>query len=316
MKPKAPQLGLKSEPLRAALQKALAGRDDELVRLLCHHGGLPAPRPNLDLAAAFGAEIAAQPGDVTRLLVRLGAEDAAPDTAQAFLPVAAAHAWAACLRQGRGTRETRQAWAALEELAADERAPVRLGTLEALAVLASKQGLADRLLSEATDWLGGDDLARRLGASALVVEALGDGRFLSALGDPDAVFAYLSLVVELVATAPRAAERLDARRRLLASFPKTLAAVAGNWRGGEKGRQWLADVCADARQPDLRDALAAAIVKLRTSSHGQGDAVADGLRKALDGSAKPPRDPTRIRPGKGRGKASRGAVRPPRIREN
>jgi len=90
---KAPQLGLKSEALRAALQKALAGRDDDLLRLLAHHGGLPAPRPNFDLAAAFGVEVAAHPGDVTRLLARLAADDAAPDTAQAYLPVAAVYGY-------------------------------------------------------------------------------------------------------------------------------------------------------------------------------------------------------------------------------
>jgi len=310
---KAPQLGLKSEALRAALQKALAGRDDDLLRLLAHHGGLPAPRPNFDLAAAFGVEVAAHPGDVTRLLARLAADDAAPDTAQAYLPVAAVYGYAACLRQGR---DARVAWSALEELTADERAPVRQGALEALAVLASKPGLADALVAEATSWLDGDDLAQRLGSSALVVEALGDGRVLQSIGDIDAFFGYLSAVVALVAEAPRSAERLDGRRRLLASLPKTLAVAAGNWRGGEEGRQWLETTCAEAKQPALRDALAAAIVKMRTGSQGQGAAVADGLRRALDGSAKPPRDPSRIRPGKGRGKASRGGIRAPRIKEN
>jgi len=310
---KAAQLGLKSEALRAALGKAIAGNDKDLVRHLAHSGNLPSPRPNLDLAAAFGVELASLPVDVTRLLRRLGSEDAAPDTALAFLPIAAAHGWTACIKKGR---EVEEGWSALEELAADERAPVRQGTLEALVSLATRPGQADELVSRATGWLDADDLERRLGTAALVVEVLGDARVQPTINAVDALFTYLSGAIGIVADAPRSAERLDARRRLLTSLSRTVAAAAGNWRGGEKGRQWLEEVCAEAKQPALRDALAAAIVRLRGSAHGQGDSVSDGLRRTLDASAKPPRDPSRIRPGKGRGKASKGAVRPPRVKEN
>ncbi|HEV3032763.1 MAG TPA: hypothetical protein VG319_14035, partial [Polyangia bacterium] len=59
--------GLRSEPLRAALREALAGRPVALEQLLVRHGGGPDPRPNLKLAAAFGDEMAAFDGQAAPL---------------------------------------------------------------------------------------------------------------------------------------------------------------------------------------------------------------------------------------------------------
>ena len=98
--------GLRSEPLRAALASALAGKPGPLEDLLRRHGDGHGARPNLRLAAAFGAEISALPGgNAARLLDRLGANDGAPDTPDVFLPIAAAHGWVGRLRAdhlGRG----------------------------------------------------------------------------------------------------------------------------------------------------------------------------------------------------------------------
>ena len=102
--------GLRSEPLRAALAAALAGKPAALEDLLSRHGDGHGARPNFRLAAAFGAEIGALPGTASRLLDRLGANDAAPDTAEVFLPIAAAHGWVGRLR---ADREVGAAWAAL-----------------------------------------------------------------------------------------------------------------------------------------------------------------------------------------------------------
>ena len=118
--------GLRNEALRAALVEALHGSSTKLEELLARLGALPTSRPNLTLAAAFGTEVTQLSGPVERLLLKLGAEDAAPDTPRAFLPVAAAHAWTALLREGK-LKHPAQAWSALAELAGDERSPVRLG---------------------------------------------------------------------------------------------------------------------------------------------------------------------------------------------
>jgi hypothetical protein len=294
--------GLKSEPLRAALAAALAGRPKDLETWLCRYGAGPQHRPNLRLAAALGAELASAAGPVARLLARLGANDAAPNTPEVFLPIAAAYGWVARLGAGRDRGE---AWAALAELAADERAPVRYGTREALLTLALRPDGADELLASAADWLTIEDRERRYGAAGVVLEVLADRRVVAAVGDPEDLLALLSRAIAEIALAPRSAERSDARRRLLLSLPAACIAVAAGLRGGDRGPAWLETECTNARHPDVRGALSDAIVALRHAPQGPSAALIQRLRQTLEGSAKPPRDPTRRRPGIGRGRESR-----------
>ena len=294
--------GLRSEPLRAALAAALAGKPAALEDLLMRHGDGHGARPNLRLAAAFGAEIATLPGTATRLLDRLGANDAAPDTPGVFLPIAAAYGWVGRLK---ADREVAAAWAALAPLAGDERTPVRLGALNALAAFAAQRGRGDALLAQALDWLELEDREIRFGAAGVVIEVFANQQALAALGRPAALLDYLSRAMAAVADAPRAAERSDGRRRLLLALPRTLAAVAASVRAGDRGAAWLEDECRNARHPDVRGALSNAVLILADRSSGQGAALAQGLRGALEGSAKPPRDPTRIRRGAGRGRSTR-----------
>jgi hypothetical protein len=296
--------GFKSEALRAALAAALAGRPERLEDLLCRHGSGADARPNLKLAAAFGVELAGLPARVAPLLARLGADDAAPDTAAVFLPIAAAYGWVARLHAGR---EIDEAWAALAELAADERSPVRLGTREALLSVAVRAGGAEALVQHARAWLDDHHQKReiRFATAAVVIEVLADRRALAAVADQPGLLDYLSRAITEVAEAPRSAERSEERRRLLLSFPRTFAGVVAGLRAGDRGPAWLEAECVRARHPDLRGALSDAILALRSTHHGQGDTLALRLRQALEGSAKPPRDPTRKRPGLGRGKSSR-----------
>jgi hypothetical protein len=296
--------GLKSEALRQALREALAGKPAALEDLMCRYGGGNDARPNLRLAAAFGAEMAALPGTVGRLLSRLGADDAAPDTPQVFLPMAAAYGWVGRLRAGL---DVDQAWPALAELAADERAPVRLGTLDALGSFAPRKGCGDALVARALGWLDDEDRERCFGTAALVVEVFANRQVLAALGDLTPLLDYLARVIATVGGASRSAERSDSRRRLLLSLPPTLATVAVGAGGDQRGAAWLEVECTQARHPDVREALSTAILRTRgnKAAQGQSDAVTARLRAALEGSAKPARDPTRKRPGTDRGKASR-----------
>ena len=288
--------------MRAALTAALAGKPGPLEDLLSRHGDGHGARPNLRLAAAFGAEMAALPGSAARLLDRLGANDAAPDTADVFLPIAAAHGWVGRLR---ADREVGAAWDALAMLAGDERMPVRLGTLAALTSFAARPGGGDGLLARAIDWLEIDDREICFGAAGVVVEVFADRQALAALAEPETLLDYLARAIAAVARAPRAAERSDARRRLLLALPRTLAGVAAGLRAGDRGAAWLEEECRNTTHPDVRGALSNAILILADKSSGQGAALAQGLRAALEGSAKPPRDPTRARPGAARGKSSR-----------
>jgi hypothetical protein len=294
--------GVLSEPLRAALASALAGKPAALEDLLRRHGDGHGARPNFRLAAAFGAEISALPGPAARLLDRLGANDAAPDTADVFLPIAAAHGWVGRLR---ADREVGPAWAALVMLAGDERAPVRLGALDALSSFAGRPGGAAALLAQAMDWLEIEDREIRFGAAGVVIEVFADRQKLTAIAHPEALLDYLSRAIAAVADAPRAAERSDARRRILLALPRTLAGVASGLRAADRGAAWLEDECRNAQHPDVRAALSKTVLALADRSSGQSAVLADRLRAALEGSAKPPRDPTRIRPGAARGRSSR-----------
>lgn len=294
--------GFKDQAFRSALAAALGGQAARLEELFCRHGAGSDRRPNLRLAAAFGVELAALPGPVAGLLARLGADDAAPDTPQVFLPIAAAYGWVARLGAGR---EVEAAWAALAELAADERAPVRLGTREALLSLAVRPGGARELLKRALTWLATEPREPRFAAAAVVIETLADRRVLAAVGDDPALLDYLSRAVTEIAQAPRSSERSEERRRLLQSLPRTFAAVVASLRADDRGAGWLEAECVRARHPDVRSALSDAILALRATREGQSAALTQRLRNALEGSAKPPRDPTRLRPGQGRGKASR-----------
>jgi hypothetical protein len=294
------ELGFQSEALTAALADALAGRPAELERLLARMGAVVTAKPNLKLAAAFGAEMAARAGTTAPLLSRLGGDDAAPDTDRAFLPIAAAHGWAGRIR---ARKEVEPAWAALLELAGDERAPVRVGALDALMTLAVRD--ADELVARAASWLDADELEIRFGAAALIMDLLADRRVLASVRRHDELLSYLSRVIGEAAEARRSASRSEARTRLLAALPRALAAVVAELSAGEEGQRWLADECTRADHPDVRRVLSDAIVALRAPALGQTTAVAESLRKFLEASAKPLRDPTRLRPGTGRGKASR-----------
>src|SRR5450432_868190 len=288
--------GLRSEPLRAALRAALAGKTTALEQLLTRYGGGPDPRPNLKLATAFGDEMATLEGSPARLLTRLAADDAAPDTREVFLPMAAAHGWVGRLR---GRRDEAAAWTALLELAGDERAPVRMSTHAALRAFALVGSRAGDLVSHAEDWLEAEDRELRFGAAAVVVEVLGEHQACAGVPVLADALDYLSRSIADAADAPRSAERSDGRRRLLVALPRALATAVAV--GAEEGVTWLENECAHASQAHLRAALSDAVVRVQTQNAYFGQR----LRAALEGSAKPLRDPSRVRPGAGRGKATR-----------
>jgi hypothetical protein len=295
----------KSEALRAALRAAIAGRTRELEDLLARHGGLPG-RPNLKLAAAFGGELAALPGSLAALLDRFGGDDSAPNDPRAYLPIAAAHGW---MQRARAGHEVESAWSALRMLAADPRAPVRIGTRAALHDAAQRDSGADTLITRATSWLD-DDQDRELawGAAALVIETLSDPQVQGVVRDHEALLSYLSRVMEGVVSAPRAAARSEGRRRVLASLPLALARVVAFVRTQDRGFEWFRGECSAASHPDLRAALSKALIQLAQDARSPGAAVIAELRKTLEASAKPIRDAARVRPGHGRGRRSR-AVR-------
>ena len=294
--------GLRSEELREALDAALAGRTDTLDALLARVGGLPSPRPNVRLAAAFGEEAAGRPQKALWPLLRHLAEHPASDeVAEVFLPIAAAFTLVS-LAQREG-REPRELDLMLFTVASDDRVSVIRGVVVALTGLATQPANgADSFVRRADEWmLYDDDRERQFAACASVLEVLADANVLSAIQDADALLAYLGRALALAADASRAAERSPGRRRLLTNISRTVSSAVPIVRGTHA---WLLDACSDARRGDIRDALDRAIRGLRHSKLGRADVAA--LHDALEASKKPPRDPTRTNEqARGRGRKAR-----------
>lgn len=260
--------GIHSEPLRAALAAALAGKPERLEELLCRFGGGPDRRPNLRLAAALGADLSALPdsamSSAAGLLDRFGGDEAAPDSPRVFLPMAAAHGWVALLR---ANRDTHRAWEAVGGLAADERTPVRLAVIDALTTFAVTHPSGARaLVDHALGWLDADDRDARFAAAALVIDVLGERQVGAALRDHHPqLLAYLGRVLEEITGAPRAAERLESRRRLLSALPNSLATAVVAASTGDLGPAWMESVCDQTTHPDVREALSDTLVRLRST---------------------------------------------------
>jgi hypothetical protein len=298
--------GLKSEGLEEDLDKALRGHPDDLRRRLARHGNLPSSSPNFELGAAFGVEIARQKRDVTGLLAALAATPADAETADVFVPIAAAYGWVALLG---ASSDNRVAWNALHEFLADERTPVCMGVQDACVRLCAHPGQSDRLLTQALHWMDSDDRHPQFGVAALITEIFSKKTTLANLADKSVLREFLSRGLALVSDAPRSASRLDSYRRLLAALPSCLAACVASAGStsplAHATQDWLKNECTIAQHAPVRDVLSEAIMHLRASARGQATGPLDGFRAALAGSAKPPRDPTRLRPGQGRGRRSR-----------
>jgi hypothetical protein len=300
------QRGLRSEALKEALDQALRGRLDDLQRLLARHGNMPSSRPNLELGAAFGAEVASQTRDVTKLLTVLMNTNAEADTADVFLPIAAAYGWVALVQV---SPDHQTAWNALHELLADERAPVRMGVQDAFVRMCGHPEQADRLLVQALRWMDEDEQDPQFGVSALITEIFAKKAIIARLADKSLLRGFLSRVLAAIANAPRSASRWDSYRRLEAALPHGIAACLASAGSTSPLAQatlaWLKDECSNARGEPERDLLSAAIVQLRAPSHGQTAGSIAALGAALAAGSKPPRDPTRVRQAQGRGKRSR-----------
>jgi hypothetical protein len=300
------QRGLKSEALKLALDQALRGRLDDLQRLLAFHGNMPTSRPNFELGAAFGAEVASQTRDVTKLLTVLTNTRAEADTADVFVPIAAAYGWVALVQ---AASENQVAWNALHQLLTDGRAPVRLGVEDAFVRMCGHPGQADRLLGQALTWMDEDEDDPQYGAIAIITEIFARKATMARLTDKSVLRTFLSRVLATVANAPRSASRGDAYRRLITALPRGMAACVASAGSTSPLAQatlaWLKEECTNARGEPERDLLSEAIAQLRAPSHGHSAGSINALSAALAAGSKPPRDPTRLRQSHGRGKHSR-----------
>jgi len=296
------EVGFQSEALAQALAEALRGKFERIEDALMRLGGMPSTPPKLKLAQAFGAEMGRATGQASALLNALSREYAEPDSPRVYLPMAAAFGWAGRARAGR---DEETAWEGLAFLAADERDPVRLATREALIALGNRPGSGDDLVTRAMAWLALPDREDRCNASSTMVEVLGDKKVLAQVKDPEALFSYLSALLFELGEMPRAAERSVGRRRLMQGLPRTFAQAVSTFADSGEGPAWLDRECEATKKPALRELLSATTVKLTTAHGAVSTSLIERSRAALQGSAKPPRDPSRIRKGSGRGARTR-----------
>jgi hypothetical protein len=196
-------------------------------------------------------------------------------------------------------------WRGLQLMAADERAPVRMGASDALALLAAREGGTDELVRRAESWLDDPDRELSYGAVATVLEVLSASQLIASVREADVLQSFLARVMDTAADAPRSASRSDGRKRVLRSLPNMLANYVAAARASQDSAAWFSQECERMRDPELRSVLSQALQRMADLKNAPPRAQIDELRAALSGSQKPLRDPTRVRPGSGRGRRSR-----------
>jgi hypothetical protein len=265
--------GLKSARIEAALQRAVdLGETADLFDLLARSARLSGPRPNLELARALGLAIARHAGRADRLLRSL------LDAPTEFPRIVAALALGA--RSLAGV-DPRGALAGLEQLAEDPRHLVRTGVATALRLRIA--ALGEAAVAELDAWTSGYLQAH------VALSALSDRATLDALPAHAPVLARLEEAFALADAAPRAADRSQGLRALRSGLPAQITAFAARF---PETLVWLEQAAAQAKRPETRAVVADAIRTLHKAR--LSDADASRLTAALEASAPPPRDPSRI----------------------
>jgi len=288
-----------SSPLATALASAIGGKPAELFRLLENGSGLPGPRMNVTLATAFAdACLAAAPrADALAFeLASLPADEARGASPKEFLTVAGILAVAA--RAARDEALRGKVLALLEEKADDPRFRVRDAVPMALAMLgpSMKDGLAEHV----APWTD------RYFHAAAVLRALGEKSWLETFPstEPAAPLDLFDAAFRLAHDAPRSAFRYPGHKALLDALAVAAPRLLRRFPAAafERLRAWGAA----ATVPELRELVRGVVIDPKTGRAPSDDAKR--VLESLDGSAKPPRDPTKIIQGM-RGRAKKRSAR-------
>ncbi|MCK6591304.1 MAG: hypothetical protein L6Q76_27445 [Polyangiaceae bacterium] len=263
---------VKNPRIEAALEKAIAGGGTaDLFEQLGRGSGLPGVRPNMELARAVGLELAARGRRADPVLKALAsAEDEYPKVVAAAVLAARR----AAKYDAKGSMED------LQGIVEEGTHHVRAGVVFALRWLLESVG--DEIVTDLAAWTDGYLQAH------VALEAMADRTLLARLKDKEGILARLDEAFELADASPRSAERSQGMRLLRQGMPGQIAIFAGRF---PEVLSWL-EKKAEAKRPETREVVANAIAKLRKGS--LSDAGAAELSAALEKSAKPPRDPSRI----------------------
>jgi hypothetical protein len=283
--------GLRNEAITAALKEAIGGKPQRLYQQLALASGLPGPRANTGVATAFATECAAIGKPADPLLFQMVTLD--PDVAQGgteheFLPLCGVLALGA--RAALDPKIRTRVIGTLHDAAEDMRFRVRDAVPVALARIGEKMG--DALVHELASWTDGFFQA------AAVLLALADPAFLPAITDVDAVLERMEETYQLAKNAPRSAARYPGRKALVDALTLAPSSIAARFGVPvfDKLEAW-----SNTEMPELRAAIEATLKSNKLA--GRHAAEIARVRRALDASVPPPRDPTIIVHGtRGRGK--------------
>lgn len=286
--------GFRNDALPRALDEAIGGDARSLFELLARLGGLPGPRPNEGIIAAFAVECGARGAKADALVARMARldVDAAPGaTKYEIIPICAVAALGA-----RGALEptAMRVLSTLHDCAEDLRYRVRDEVAKALARIGEQRG--EPLVHDVSDWMDGFFHA------AAVLEALASPKWLARIGAPDAVIARLDEAFVLARDAPRAAARYPGFKALLDGLAKAPVEAAARFGVPVFNllERWSA-----SKDPAMR-----AIVEKVTGSQKLAGRFAKEIarvRAALATTEAPRRDPrTYVGPTRGRGRKRSG----------
>ncbi len=298
--PKGPSLStqqsLRSSEMAAALTDAVAGKTASLYRQLELVSGLPGTRMNLQLAVAFAHDAARLGPKADRLIFEMA--EMSPEVARGaspkeFLPVCGVLAVGARAMVGKENALRDRALALLEEKADDSRFRVREAVPLALAMIGHemKGDLADRVES----WMD-----RYFHATAVLL-ALGEPAWLETF-PVESYYAPINLLHAafiLAHDAPRSAARYPGHKALVEALKRVPKALAK--RFGVPMFDRLMIWAENVKIPEMREVILANLDDVQLKKPFADEIKS--IKQAVEGSKKPPRDPSRIVQGtRGRGK--------------
>lgn len=261
---------LRSDRIEAALAVALeGGRPDVFFDLVDRVSGMPGPRPHVDVLRAFGARIASQ-GKAGDALARQLLES--DKLSLFYVGIMALAAQAA----KKGDKRATERLVGLADEPVKER---RDSVIDALCIVLAARGDegAAAVAPHADGYLH----------AFVVLEALTAQRVLEKLTSSSSVLDVLGAAYAAADDAPRSADRSQGLRVLRQGIPAQVGRASVRFA---EVVPWLRERLAWPR-PDTRE-VAAACIRVLRKIVGEGEA--DRLRLELEGSAKAPRDPTRI----------------------
>jgi hypothetical protein len=286
--------GFRNEALSPALDKAIGGDPRALYELLARLGGLPGPRANAGLVAAFAAECAGRAKKADRLIVTMATldSDSAPGASKyEVIPMCGVAALGA---RAATDPAAMRALSTLHDCAEDLRFRVRDEVVEALARIGSVRG--EPLVHDLASWMDG------LFHAAAVLEALAHQSWLTKIKSVDVVLERLDEGFVLARDAKRAVARYPGFKALVNALERAPAEAAA--RFGVPVFDLIAK-WSTSKDPAMR-----AIVEnilLTPKLTGRFASEIARVRASLTATEAPRRDPrTYVGPTRGRGRKARG----------